>query len=256
MSTRHIPPLVALVTESSHVDAGDLAAIAAALSKQVARDFEPVWGQPASVQSFPDPKRVPLGYWRIVIQDSLDDPNAAGYHQDEHGQPLAFVAWEGSVEDVATTCSHELLEALADPWGSRLVVATVPGAGRCRALVEVADPCESFTYEVDGLPLSDFVLPAYYGPHRWGKSVHTHAHGGLSYCGNIGSPLTVASGGYLSYVKPDGSWWQTTWFDGSGPSVREISARLAALPPQGSLRAAIDRVTSADAAHCIGSHRA
>lgn len=247
-----IPPLVALTSESSRVDHSDLAAIAAALQKQVVRDFQPIWGGTANVATFPDPKRIPVGYWRMVIKDQLDAPGAAGYHTDEHGQPLALIAWEGSVEDVATTCSHELLETLADPFGSRLVAGSVPEPHqvvRAHVLVEACDPCEARTYDVDGLPLSDFVLPRYYGPHRWSNRVHAQVDPNmLTFCGVVRIPMTLAPGGYLSYVTPTGEWRQMTWFSGSRPAVRSLNSELAKLAEaQGSLRGAIDRVTAADA---------
>jgi hypothetical protein len=232
-----IPPLCALTSQSTHTQPGDLARIAASLQKQVLRDFAPLWGVTATVQPFGDPSQVPAGYWHMTILDQLDDPGAAGYHTDENGQPLALVEWGGSIEATATTCSHELLETLADPWGSRLVVGTVPGAGRCRVLVEACDPCEAFTYDVDGLPLSDFLCPRYYGPQTPGDP------GKLTFCGTVHEPLTIVPGGYLSYIKEDGQWYQTTWFGGTTPSERNLSSLLAELPAQGSLRGAIDRVT-------------
>jgi hypothetical protein len=255
MSLHSIPPLVALVDASGHMFSADTSRIAAALQKQVVRDFAPIWGVTATVAAFPTQEDVPHGYWQIVVKDKLDDPGAAGYHTDEHGQPLALVEWGGSVEETCMTCSHELLEMLADPWGSRLVVCTVPESNatvRARVLVEVRDPCEAYSYEVDGLPVSDFATPHYYGPsHHWSKKVKPGGPA-LSFLDVIERPLTVQRGGYLSYVVPDGSWWQTTWFGGSSPAYRNIGAALADLEePQGSLRAAIDRVTTSEAQHFI-----
>lgn len=246
MSTRAIPPLVALTEDQPILSMATLSQIAAALQKQVTRDFAPLWHQSAIVAAFPSPDAVPLGYWSIIIKHDLGEPGALGFHTDAHGQPVALVDGSQSPEEIATTCSHELLETLADPWGSRLVVCTVPDVGRVRVLVEVCDPPEAYTYEVDGWPLSDFVEPAYYGPHHWARGVHGKGDvlPGLSFLGAVTKPLTIARGGYLSYTKPDGSWWQTTWFRGDAPRLRDISGRLAELrEAAGSLRTAIDLVT-------------
>lgn len=254
MSLGRVPPLIALTSESTRVDPTHLSLIAAALQKQVIRDFAPAWGITATVAGFPDPRAIPPGYWRIAIKDRLDEPGAAGYHTDEHGQPLSLVEWGGTIEETCITCSHELLEMLADPWGSRLVVCSVPmqnGLVRARALVEVCDPSEAYHYDVDGLPVSDFVTPRYYGPHHWGRA-HPGAYAEkLSFLAVLEAPLTIRAGGYLSYVLDDGKWWQTTWFGGAAPAYRDISDRLAELEGQGSLRAAIDRVTSAEAGEYI-----
>lgn len=256
MTISKVPPLVALVAETNHVSASDLALIAASLQKQVVRDFSPAWGVTASVSAFPTLNTVPLGYWKILIRDNIGAPGAAGFHTDQWGQPLALVQWSGTVEETCITCSHELLEMLADPWGSRLVVGSVPFANgtvqRARVLVEVCDPSEAYYYEVDGLPVSDFVTPRYYGPHHWGRAHPNAYRDHLSFMDVIDAPMTIARGGYLSYVVPSGEWWQTTWFGGAQPMYRDIGRRLAELKePQGSLRAAIDRITQADASQFV-----
>ena len=50
---------------------------------------------------------MPVGYWNIVIRDDIGDPRAAGYHQDEFGQPYALV--DADME-VPIVCSHEALD--------------------------------------------------------------------------------------------------------------------------------------------------
>jgi hypothetical protein len=112
----------------------------------------------------------------------------------------------------------------------------VPGVGRVEVLVELADPCEAFSYLVDGLPMSDFVTRSYYGPHRWHVATATPAGMGpvtrpFSFTGQLDAPLIVARGGYLSFVDPvTDEWGQITWFGGSAPSVRQLGRRDEADP--------------------------
>jgi hypothetical protein len=219
VSTHAIPPLVALTHDADvRIEPAQLAAVGAALQKQVTRDFAPAWGQPATIAAFPT-GTVPPGYWEIVVKKNLD--GELGYHNREHHEPSAVVE---HTRDWPVTASHELLEMLADPWGSRLIVADDPRGTnkRVRVLVEACDPCENFTYSVDGIALSDFVLPAYYGPHRW--RYEGKAPGGAraySFTGAVSAPLSLAKGGYLSFVDAKGVWWQQQWF-GARRSVKRL----------------------------------
>src|SRR3954447_1274747 len=219
MSTHAIPPLVALTHDADvRIDPAHLAAVGAALQKQVMRDFSPVWGQNATVAAFPA-GAVPPGYWEIRIKKDLK--GELGYHNREHHEPAAVVA---HTRDWPLTASHELLEMLADPWGSRLIVTDDPRGtdDRVRVLVEACDPCEEFHYNVDGIALSDFVLPAYYGPHRWRHEGRSPAAArAYSFTGAITEPLSLARGGYLSFVDAKGVWWQQRWF-----GARRSVARL------------------------------
>ena len=82
---------------------------------------------------------LPLDYWPVIIKDDIGDPTAAGYHEDQHGQPFALVQHG---QGWSLTASHEVLEMLADPFGRRLVAGESPvrGQGRVKFLVEVCDP--------------------------------------------------------------------------------------------------------------------
>jgi hypothetical protein len=203
---------VALVSQASQITPAQLSRVAAALQRQVARDFGPIWQIQATVDAFPTLKDVPLGYWPIVIKEKIDNPNAAGYHKTSHGQPLSLVKY---ADDWALTCSHELLEMLADPSGDRIHPgrSPVPGQGRVEFLVEVCDPSEDarFAYSVNGVTVSDFYTPHYFDPVA-NPSVR------YSFTGAIDKPRTVLEGGYLSWVEPvSGHLWQETWFEGDKP---------------------------------------
>ena len=87
-----LPMQVALVPENQHVGltASNLTRVAAALQKQVTRDFSPIWEVDATVDAFASLEDVPLGYWPIII--SKDSPDfALGYHTDKQGQPFSIV---------------------------------------------------------------------------------------------------------------------------------------------------------------------
>ena len=72
---------LALVTESSRVSFESLSIVSAALQKQIARDFGPIWGVNATIDAFPRLEDAPLDYWKVLVMDDIGDDGAAGFHQ-------------------------------------------------------------------------------------------------------------------------------------------------------------------------------
>jgi hypothetical protein len=206
-----LPVHVALVDESGLVDMATLAEVAGALNEQVQADYLPVWKQtPATVGAYPT---VPAHTWAIRLKKDIDAPGALGYHADDSVQPYALVDVDAG--DWTVTASHELLEMLADPWGNRLHGARLPrgvesryvqfglkhDSSRVQYLLEVCDPCEATTYEVGGVPVSDFLL------HSWYRTT-PDPRPAYSSRGGCVNPREVADGGYVSFMTPDSVWWQ------------------------------------------------
>ena len=227
MLNRHI----ALVSETEAVDFAELAAVAAALQKQVIRDFGPIWRVEADVAAFANLEHMPLDYWPIIIKDDLTRPEAAGYHEDDLGEPYALVR---RTDDWSVTASHEMLEILADPWGRHMVAGPSPRnpATRVKFLVEVCDPCSDTSYEVNGVAVSDFYTPQFFDPVE-ARSVR------YSYTGALTAPRQVLRGGYLTWYDPsERTWWHRAWFD--GPHHADAEVPIPAIV-KGNVRAAIDR---------------
>ena len=230
---------VALVSESSKISPSDLASVSAALQKQASRDLVQFWDVKATVDAFPRLEDVPIGYWPIIVMDDTQTPGAAGVHEDKNGQPFALVTSSDQLEGWSLTASHEMIEMLVDPFGSRLVAADSPKAdqGRVQILVEACDPSEAadFAYTVNGVLVSDFYSPRYFDP--------VAAPGvRYSFTGAIEEPRQVLRGGYLSWHDVASStWWQETWFSGDSPSFRNLGPLSA---ENGSFRSQIDRLTS------------
>src|SRR5205814_1452025 len=134
----------------------------------------------------------------IIVMSNVQ--GAAGYHEDSDGQPFAVIEFEK--ENWSLTASHELLEMIADPFGRRMRAGNLPDQAialglqptRVRYLVEVCDPCESekFSYEVNGIMVSDFYTPNFFDP-------VTASGVRYSFSGAIDAPRKVLEGGYLSW---------------------------------------------------------
>lgn len=208
MSTTALPVHIALVDETGMIDEMELARAAGALNEQVVHHFGPIWHVRATVGAYP---KAPPSTWSVRIQRDIPGSGALGYHTDELNQPKAYVQL---ARDWTITVSHEILEMLADPWGNRPHGGRLPSGVEERFkefglksalshvsyLLEVADPPERYTYDIGGIEVSDFILPAWY---RSTEKVAT----AYSFAGGCKRPREVAAGGYVSF-HVDGDWWQ------------------------------------------------
>ncbi len=140
-----VPTQTLTVVDQAQVAPPVLARVTHAVSAQ-SMQLRAAWGTPC-VTFGP-------GGWRVYLKIGLQ---AHGVHL-WHGAPYAIV-WTGvgTVESWSRDFSHEILEMLVDPGTNRSVF--VDGVGR---MVEVADPVEWYGYRLDGVYVSDFVLPTWF----------------------------------------------------------------------------------------------
>jgi hypothetical protein len=218
MSISAIPAHVALVDQTGEVPLAELQTLAASLNEQILRDFAPIWSAPASVGAY---EAVPPNTWAVVIQKSLDQPGALGYHTDNGNQPISYVEYQPSgPEGYSVTVSHETLEMLADPYGNRQHSALIPEGtspeqfglsdpnAMVQYLLEVCDPCEATSYQVGQNYVSDFLLPSWYFTAPQANAFYSHQGGCIQ-------PRQVANGGYVSFGTPSGDWYQVFNENGS-----------------------------------------
>src|SRR5262245_22580355 len=186
-----LPIHLALVPVAKKIKFGDAAKVSAAIQKQITRDFSPIWMIEATIDAFPKPEDVPVGYWPLYIVDTF---TSGGQHKTRQNQPFGLVA-AGSSWSLAA--SHEALEMLVDPDGNRLVAGASPVDAQARVefLVEVCDPCQSENeaYTVNGVMVSDFCTPEYFDPVGVTGARY-------SYTGKVTTPHQVLPGGYLSWL--------------------------------------------------------
>jgi hypothetical protein len=208
---------LALVVETRRIPRAAIKEVAAAVQRQISRDFAPIWDVDATLDPFLALSDVPPGYWPIVVRDDFPGMDIIGIHLDEKGQPFALVqnnpTW-------SLTVSHEALEMISDPWGSRLVPggSPRPGQGLVELLVEVCDPPGgvAHAYTVNGYLVSDFVTPSYYDP--------VAVPGGrYSFTGAIERPRSIVGGGYLAWRDPaSDEWWAWDWVNIPQPQFRRL----------------------------------
>jgi hypothetical protein len=234
-----LPIRVGLVdkTKDHEFPVAELTPVASALTLQLQRDVMPIWGVNASVTALPDARHIPAGVWPLFIVDKLP-PDEGGFHLTKNNQPYAKIV-KGNTWTL--DASHETIEMVIDPQGSRLHAANAiavghggftDAPGKFEYLVEACDPCEdqAFAYLVDDVLVSDFITPHFYDP--------VHASGvRYSFSGAITRPRQVLENGYLSWLNPaEGEVQQARFFDNT-PQIVDLG------PANGALRQFSDSKT-------------
>ena len=189
---------------SGLLPAGWLAAWLAAVWIQVDRDAGPAWGFPLVVLSIQPAIR--SGNWGCAFLPNSDVADALGYHDDTaDGLPMAKIFYETTIndhEDPAVTGSHEILEMLVDPTING--TATDPADGWVYAK-EVCDAVEETTYTINGVSMSNFQKPAWFG---LTNPPGTSATGDYDFLGKCTQAFQLLAGGYMPVQNRGRGWTQ------------------------------------------------
>ncbi len=180
-------PLAAQVTPAW------LAKVAAACTVQLNRDVAAYWGGSYSVRAGAGPTDIAQDEIVFALLDALpNDPTAIAYH-DVGGNAVPYAVESLSacmtLDDVSKAISHELCEMAGDA-ACNVWVDDGQGTEFAR---ELADPVEAWGYPIDGVMVSDFVLPAFFavgaaGPYHYMAATGLMADGG--------APFATFEGGY------------------------------------------------------------
>jgi hypothetical protein len=200
---------VAVLNRSTVLSDSEVHAISSALQKAVSRDFAGVWGIDASMSFVQRGAKTGWqGRWNLLVLDDSDTANALGYHDvTPEGLPLGKVFAGTDAKygaKVSVTFAHELFEMLLDPWISLCAEDSRRGVF---VAYEASDAVEAdeLAYDVDGVPVSDFVTPAFFDPTARGRAGER-----FSFCEHVHAPFELAPGGYESVYVPGRGWTQRT----------------------------------------------
>jgi hypothetical protein len=202
-----------------------------AINRQIQEDFEPYWSMGATLRLEGRSEEKPnLAYLMDMRGDAIiyvwDRPKevsknlqeeaeeAIGYHeQNFRGIPYGFVfidVAEILKQDWSVALSHEALEMIADPELNLLVQGPDPREPEKYVFhyYEVCDAVSAESYEIDGIKVSNFVLPLYF-------TSSEEYDGRNDFLGNVHNGKTLKSfgvnpGGYISYIDP--STLKTSFF--------------------------------------------
>jgi hypothetical protein len=192
-------PKIAVFNKATTPLGVDLDELIAAMQMYINKFIVPVWATPAKLVKSKD--FLP-GAWAMVFLDDADQEGALAYHDlTPDGLPESKVFVRTTLDNgdlVSVSASHELVEMLVDPAIN--LMTTGPDLKTVYAY-ESADPVEALSFSVKGIPMSDFVYPAYFENFRGADSVK------FDQLGKVNRPFQILSGGYQIIFK-GGKWSQ------------------------------------------------
>ncbi len=222
---------------SAKISDAELQPVLRALNRQIEGDFAPYWSLGATLRlegrSGQQPSKQSLADMRgdavLYLWDKVDVDDALGYHEtNNRGIPYGFVFTELSKEmgeHWSVTLSHEALELIGDPEVNLLVMGPHPkDPGRdVFHWYEMCDAVQAETYEIDGVAVSNFVLPLYF-------TGSEEAGGRNDFLGKTHNGRTLRSfginpGGYVGFYDPERQDMDTVDADQKAARRREIKSR-------------------------------
>ena len=192
-------PAIACFNQATTPLGLDLDALISAMQAYVDNYVAPVWGTPAKLTKSAD---FVNGAWAMVFLDTADQPGALAYHDlTPEGLPLAKVFVKTTLDNhdqVSVSASHELVEMLVDPAINMMTTGPDP---KTMYAYESADPVEALSFDVNGIPMSDFVYPSYFEVFRGPGSAQ------FDKMNQVQKTFQILPGGYQIIFK-SGKWSQ------------------------------------------------
>lgn len=216
----------------------ELQAAIQAINRQIAEHFEPYWSLGARLRlegrSGKTPSKTNLADMRgdavLYIWSGSDEADALGYHDmNNRGIPYGFVFSSLAKQDGESwtvTLSHEALELVADPEANLLVQGPHPDDPDAAVFhwYEMCDAVQAETYKIDGVEVSNFVLPLYFtgGEELGGRNDYL----GRSHKGKTLRSFGMNPGGYVGFFNPKSGEHETFSKKGDQKAAKRLSLKL------------------------------
>ena len=207
--------VISVVNHSATLADEEVQAALRAVNRQIADDFEPYWSLGARLRLEGRSRKAPKanepadmrGDAVLYLWDKANVRDAIGVHnRNARGIPYGFVFTEISKElgePWSVTLSHEALEMIGDPEVNLLVMGRHPDPSEDRDVFhwfEMCDAVQAESYAIDGVAVSNFVLPLYFtgGNERGGRNDFLSLAKGRKGLRSFG----VNPGGYVGFYDP------------------------------------------------------
>jgi hypothetical protein len=234
--------LISTVNLSNSVSDAEVQPVLRAINRQIEADFAPRWDLSAKLRlearvgTQPERNHPPQlrGDAVMYLWDSADVDGAIGYHEENNaGLPCGFVFTEVAAalgEPWSVTLSHEALELVGDANVNKLAAGPHPEDPNRWVLhwYEMCDAVQAEQYEIDGVAVSNFVLPLYFTPGE--QIAGRNDFLGTQHGGTGLASFGVNPGGYVGFVDP-ATGESDTWSrrgDKEATRRREVKAHLGA----------------------------
>jgi len=222
-----ITPTIAILNQSTILTDAQVQTAIAAAQIQIIRDLAPAWFVRANLRFMPHGTVVPPNAWVMQILDTSDQKGAAGYHSMSNaGQPSGSVFAKTDADhglSWTVTLTHELVEMIGDPYAASTVFAQTGATTGMLFASELCDAVEddALGYLINGVRVTDFVLPAFFEAGR------APGRAKFDFCGHLTAPFSIAPGGYLSVFPVESGTKGWTQQFGPGGAGRRFKAKQA-----------------------------
>jgi hypothetical protein len=243
--------IISIVNHSNgQVTDEELQTVIRAINRQIHDDFAPYWSMDATLRlegrSTTQPGKIQMPDLRgdavIYLWNQADIPGALGYHfQNAQGIPYGFVFTEIAQqigEPWSVTLSHEALELLGDPETNLLVMGPHPTEERdVFHWFEMCDAVQAETYSIDGVAVSNFLLPLYFTGTRDTDEVGARNDFlGRSYGGLTLTSFGINPGGYIGFYDPQLGDHDTYSIRGDNLAAMRLEMKSQAGPARRAMR--------------------
>ena len=231
--------IISLINHSRSVSDEQVQTVVRAINRQIREDFEPYWsfgatlrlegpiGEHPHVKTLSDMR----GDAVLYLSDGINRAGLVGWHLANYRDipyGMVFLGWcERMKEPWSITLSHEALELVGDPLANLLVDGNHPHDRRRRVfhLFEMCDAVQAESYLIDGVAVSNFVLPSYFSLGE--VEGRRNDFLGRSYSGRTLPSFGMNPGGYLNIFDPKTRRWEqpTLEDDHAAAQRRALKAR-------------------------------
>lgn len=207
--------LISIVNRSTTISDEELLNAVRAINRQLREDFEPYWSINAqmrvetAIASCEVRNAAELrGDAVMYLLEEADVQEALGYHDKTcRGIPCGFVFLKlarALKENWTVTLSHEAIELVADAQANLLVRGPHPADAKriVYHYFELCDAVQDETYEIDGITVSNFVLPGYFTPQEE-EGMRNDFLNRRDKHGHTLKSFGVKPGGYIGFFDPE-----------------------------------------------------
>ncbi len=206
--------IISIVNFTDTIPDEEVQQVIRAINRQVTQDFQPYWSMGATLRleghGNTEDRQAPQelrGDAIIYLWDrAADVPNAIGYHdRNNKGLPYGFVFTDIAKkvgEPWSVTLSHEALELIGDAEVNVLAAGPNPNdpSQAVYFWYEMCDAVQAESYQIDGVAVSNFVLPLYFTVDSEEGSRNDFL--GTSHNGRVLGSFGVNPGGYVGFFNP------------------------------------------------------
>jgi hypothetical protein len=175
-----------------------------ACKTQCDRDVAQYWGGTVAFHILGANELPSKGHWYCGFFNNSDEAGVLGWHDSgPNNEPLIKIFTQEAErfgENPSVTLSHEVIESIGDTDANTTVKGVDESGRACIYFRENCDPVEALTYDVDGVPMSDFVTPSWFTQNPASTSK-------FDFLQKCTKPFQILKGGYMEISYDNGKTW-------------------------------------------------